>query len=123
MSIYDRIKQFGGSVVSGIGRAFTPAPTRTSSMTTPSIMSTGGSGFTTLLNSAVSRISSWIAPKPKVVTQTVEKPVFLFGGGGGGTAPNLSGTAPQEPTLFGMPQKMGLVVVAGLVGFLILKRR
>jgi hypothetical protein len=118
MSIFDKIKNFGSSVVSGIGAAFTSAPVRTPSLTTPGIAPTGN-GFGRILDSAISRITNYINPTKRTSptptqapTTAAQTPFVIFDDRAVG----------GDGKVFGVSQKVLLMVAAGLVGFLVFKR-
>jgi hypothetical protein len=108
MGILNSIKNFGSSVVSGIGAAFTSTPVRAPSLTTPAIAT--GSGFSRVLDSAISRISNFINPRQQIAPNAT--PVYVFDDSKVG----------GDGKIFGVSQKILLVVAAGLVGFLVFKR-
>jgi hypothetical protein len=115
MGILDKIKNFGSSVISGIGAAFTSAPTNSPSLTTPGISS--GGGFSRILDSAISRITNYINPSQRTTVSSpppapAPQPMFIFDDRAVG----------GDGKIFGVNQKVLLAVAAGLVGFLVFKR-
>lgn len=143
MGIWDSIKQFGSNVVSSIGSVISSSPTTYTGIggdvtfvgppaPSTSITSNIGNTIGGLYNSAISRISSWINPPPTVVaTPSAPKTVYIWGGSAplapsATTAPSVA-TAPSPITgnnnsLFGLPQGVGLVLVAVGVGYLIFNK-
>lgn len=121
MGIFDSIKNFGSSVLSGIGSVISApfVPTRSQQPTT--VTSTLGSSINALYNSAFSRIADWINPPPQSTpAPSAPKTIFTFGGSDP-IAPTGS-TATTGNTSGGLPQGMGLILVAIGIGYLLFNR-
>lgn len=115
MSIFDSIRNFSSSVVSGIGSVFSPTVQDYGSINfvgPPTRAQTVSPVSQSIANSVFSSISRWLAPdnSPAVNTSTGQQVLFLpSGGGGGGFIAN---------------NQILLLVIAGvLAGYLILKRK
>lgn len=115
MSLWDNIKDFGSSVYSGIGSVFSsPDPTFVgpTAPTGGSLTSTISSGLNNIIDSVFSSFASSIY-EPKTTLQSPS------------TAPDRyitfmpSGSSKQ---ILGM-STIGIVVVAGVVGYLYLTRK
>jgi hypothetical protein len=120
MGILDSIQQFGSSVISGIGSIISAPFVTTTNRQPTTITGTLGNSISGLYDSAVSRIANWINPPPDQQQATPPQTIYF-----GGSQPISAdgSTRPSGSTGgFRLPQGMGLILVAGLVGFLIFNR-
>lgn len=123
-SIWDSIKQFGSNVVSGIGTIIAPT-TVSSTFVGPPVPTT--TSFTNSLGdiytSAISRIAGWINPPPTApVTASTASPIYIWGGSKPLAPSTTTSPSGSNASLFGLPQGMGLILVAVGVGYLLFKR-